>query len=137
VVDFIFVLHKINTKMMTIQEVAKRYYDLAQTGQYAQMQQELYSPDALSIESENNSNLPIMVKGFEAMKQKEGQFFQIFDAVHGGYCGEPLISSHFFVCASGMDVTVKGVRKMKEQIGVFEVENGQIIKEQFFYNDFV
>jgi hypothetical protein len=122
---------------MTTQEVANRYYELAQKGQLEQIQDELYSPDALSIEPENDSNLPISVKGIAAMRQKEGQFYQLIEGMYGGFCNEPIVTTYHFACASGMDVMMKGKeRKMKEQIGVFEVENGKIIKEQFFYNDF-
>jgi limonene-1,2-epoxide hydrolase len=36
-----------------------------------------------------------------------------------------------------MDAKMKGKeRKTKGQIGVFEVRNGKIVKEQFFYDDF-
>jgi hypothetical protein len=122
---------------MTTQEVANRYYELAQRGQLEQIQDELYSPDALSIEPENDSDLPISVKGIAAMRQKEGQYFQLIEQMHGGFCHQPIVTTYNFACASGMDVTIKGKgRKMKEQIGVFQVENGKIIKEQFFYNDF-
>ena len=122
---------------MTTQEVANRYFELAQKGQLEQIQDELYSPDALSIEPVNDSNLPISVKGIVAMRQKEAEFYKLIDGMYGGFCKEPIVTTYNFACASGMDVLMKGKeRKMKEQIGVFEVENGKIIKEQFFYNDF-
>jgi hypothetical protein len=57
--------------------------------------------------------------------------------MHGGYMSEPVVSSFFFSMMTGMDVTMKGKqRRLKDQIGVFEVRNGKIVKEQFFYDDF-
>lgn len=50
---------------------------------------------------------------------------------------ETVVSTFFFSMMTGMDVRMKGKqRKKKEQICVFEVRNGKIIKEQFFYDDF-
>lgn len=122
--------------MMTTQEVADRYYDLAQKGQLGQIQDELYSPDAVSVEPENYSQLPLPVEGLAAMRQKEQQFYQLFDEMHGGSCGEPVVSGSYFSCAQSMDVTMKGQqRKIKEQLGVFEVVDGKITTEQFFYKD--
>lgn len=123
---------------MTTQEVASRYHDLAQRGEIGKIQDELYSPNAVSIEPENNSQLPLRVAGLEAMREKEQQFYtQMVAEMHGGFCGEPVVSSYHFACAMGMDVTMKGqARKIKEQVGVFEVNNGKIVTEHFFYDDF-
>jgi hypothetical protein len=60
---------------MTTQEIADRYYELIQMHQYAQIQSELYSNDVVSIEPENDSNLPLRTDGIEALQQKEGLFF--------------------------------------------------------------
>ena len=121
---------------MTTQEVADRYYKLAQEGQIEKIQDELYSLDAVSIEPENKSQLPLSVEGLVAMRQKEQQFNQLVEEMHSGYCGEPVVTPFYFTCAQNMDVTLKGKeRKIKEQIGVFEVKDGKIVKEQFFYND--
>jgi hypothetical protein len=123
--------------MMTTQEVANRYYELAQQGQLEKLQDELYSPNAVSIEPENDSQLPLEVIGLPAMRQKEQEFYQLIEQMHGGFCKEPIVSSYYFACTMGMDVTMKGkARRIKEQLGVFEVDKGKIVKEQFFYNDF-
>jgi hypothetical protein len=123
--------------MMTTQEVANRYYELAQRGELEKLQDELYAPDAVSIEPENDSQLPLEVVGLPAMREKERQFYQLIEQMHGGFCNEPVVSRFYFACTMGMDVTMKGkARRIKEQLGVFEVDKGKIVKEQFFYNDF-
>lgn len=122
---------------MTTSEVAKRYYELIQMHQYEQIQRELYTPDAVSIEPDNDSNLPLVVTGIEALQQKEGLFFSQVEEMYGGYMSEPVVSTFFFSMMTGMDVTMRGKqRKKKEQICVFEVRNGKIVKEQFYYDDF-
>ncbi len=122
---------------MTTQEVAKRYYELIQTHQYAQIQEELYDSNIISIEPENDSNLPLTVQGMDEVKKKEGLFFSQVEHMHNSYMSEIVVSNFHFSMMTGMDVTIKGKqRKIKEQICVFEVRNGKIIKEQFFYDDF-
>jgi hypothetical protein len=122
---------------MTTQEVAKRYYELIQQNLYKQIQDELYAPNAISIEPENDTNLPLVVEGIEAIQQKEGLFFSQVDQMFGGRMSEPIVSNFFFAHMTEMDAKMKGKeRKIKGQIGVFEVRNGKIVKEQFFYDDF-
>ena len=122
---------------MTTEQVAKRYYELIQQHQYEQIQNELYTPNAISIEPKNDSNLPLVVEGIEALRQKEGLFFSQVDQMFGSYMSETVVSTFFFSMMTGMDVKMKGKqRKKKEQICVFEVRDGRIVKEQFFYDDF-
>ncbi|WP_375445850.1 SnoaL-like domain-containing protein [uncultured Fibrella sp.] len=122
---------------MTTEQVAKRYYELIQQHQYEQIQNELYAPNAVSIEPENDSNLPLVVQGIDALRQKEGLFFSQVDEMFGSYMSETVISTFFFSMMTGMDVKMSGKqRKKKEQICVFEVRNGKIVREQFFYDDF-
>ncbi|HEU4470781.1 MAG TPA: SnoaL-like domain-containing protein [Flavisolibacter sp.] len=122
---------------MTTEQVAKRYYEFIQQSRYDQIQQELYALDAVSIEPENDSQLPLVAQGLPALKEMERLFFSQVEEMHGGYMSEPVVSSFFFSMMMGMDVTMKGrQRKRKDQIGVFEVRNGKIVKEQFFYDDF-
>lgn len=122
---------------MTTEQVAQRYYELIQQNQYEQIQNELYAPNAVSIEPVNDSNLPLVVEGIEALRQKEGLFFTQIDEMFGGKMSEIIVSNFFFSHMTEMDVKMKGKeRKIKGQIGVFEVRNGKIVKEQFFYDDF-
>lgn len=122
---------------MTTEQVATRYYELIQQHQYEQIQNELYAPNAISIEPENDSNLPLVVEGIEALRQKEELFFAQVDEIFGSYMSETVVSTFYFSMMTGMDVKMKGKeRKRKEQICVFEVRDGKIVKEQFFYDDF-
>lgn len=119
---------------MNTQEVANRFYELAQQGNWDAIQDELFSAEAQSIEPDFAPQ-PV-VKGIEAIKQKGVNFNNMTEEVHGGYCNEPVIAGDFFSCAMGMDCTFKGQGRVKmDEIAVYEVQNGKIVKEQFFYND--
>jgi ketosteroid isomerase-like protein len=119
--------------VMTTQEVANRFNELAQTGQWQQIQDELFSDDAVSIEPEHSPGMKT-AQGREAISQKGKQFQEMTEEVHGGYSGKPIVADSHFAVAMGIDATMKGrERMMMEEICVYEVKNGKIVKEQFFY----
>ena len=119
--------------VMTTQEVANRFHQLAQTGQWQQIQDELFSDDALSIEPEHAQGMQT-VQGRDAISRKGQEFGQMVEEMHGGYCSEPQVAGNYFSVAIGMDCTLKGQGRMKmDEISVYEVKDGKIVKEQFFY----
>jgi hypothetical protein len=119
--------------IMTTQEVANRFHELAQTAQWGQIHDELYADDAMSLEPEHSQGLQ-SAKGMEMIRQKMAQFQGMVEEMHGGYSNEPIVAGNHFAVAMGMDVSIKGMGRMKmDEIAVYEVKNGKIVKEQFFY----
>ena len=120
-------------QVSTTQEVANQFHELAQTGQWEKIQTELYAENAESIEPPNSPGL-VSVKGLDAIKQKGQQFNEMVEEMHGGYSNEPIVAGNHFAVLMGMDVTMKGAGRMKmDEIAVYEVKDGKIVKEQFFY----
>ena len=118
---------------MTTQEVANRFNELAKTGQWNEIQSELFADNAVSIEPANSPGLKT-AEGIEAIKEKGKQFGEMVEEIHGGYSDEPVVAGNHFALAMGMDVTMKGQGRMKmDEIAVYEVNDGKIVKEQFFY----
>ncbi len=118
---------------MTTQEVANRFHGLAQSGQWNEIQEELFANEAVSIEPANSPGLQT-AEGLAAIKEKGRQFGESVEEVHGGYSNEPIVAGNHFSLAMGMDVTMKGMGRMKmDEIAVYEVKDGKIVKEQFFY----
>jgi len=119
--------------VMTTQEVANRFNQLAQTGQWQEIQDELFADNAVSIEPENSPGMKT-VQGIEAIREKGKQFGEMLEEMHGGFSNEPQVAGNHFAVAMGMDVTMKGQGRMKmDEIAVYEVKDGKIVKEQFFY----
>ncbi len=120
---------------MTTQEVANRFMELSKEGKFDEIQKELYSEDCESIEPESGAGEGLTnAKGMEAIKEKGKKFNDSIEEMHGGYTGEPIVAGNFFSVAMGMDVTMKGTGRMKmDEICVYEVKDGKIIKEQFFF----
>jgi SnoaL-like domain len=118
---------------MTTQEVADRFNELSQQGNYKQIQEELYADNAVSIEPATAHGLQ-SVEGLEAIKQKGEMFNSMIEEMHGGYSKEPVVAGNHFSVAMGMDVTMKGAeRSQMDEIAVYEVKDGKIVKEQFFF----
>jgi hypothetical protein len=119
--------------VMTTQDVANRFNELAQVGQWDQIQNELFAGDAVSIEPEHSPGLR-SAQGIDAIRQKGQQFAEMVEEMHGGYTGQPQVAGNHFAVAMGMDCTMKGQGRMKmDEIAVYEVKDGKIVKEQFFY----
>lgn len=118
---------------MTTQQVADRFNELSREGKWTDIQQELYADDAVSIEPAHAQELP-SVEGKAAIKQKGKLFNQMIEEVHGGYSGEPIVAGNHFAVAMGMDVTMKERGRLQlDEIAVYEVKDGQIISEKFFF----
>ena len=119
--------------VMTTQEVANRFYELAQTGQWDQIQDELFDKKAASIEPPHAMGMQ-SVEGMDAIKEKGKQFGEMVEEMHGGYTSAPVVGGRYFSVAMGMDCTMKGMGRQKmDEIALYEVKDGKIVKEQFFY----
>ena len=121
---------------MTTQDVANRYMELEKAGKWMEIQDELYSADVVSIEPEHAAamGMQTIATGIDAIKAKGKSWNEGIEEMHGSYCSEPVIGGNFFSVAMGMDCTMKGAGRMKlDEIAVFEVKDGKIIKEQFFF----
>jgi ketosteroid isomerase-like protein len=119
--------------VLTTQQIADRFDELAQTGQWDKIQEELFADDAVSIEPEHSQGMK-SAQGREALKEKGKQFTEMVEEMHGGYSHPPQVAGNYFAVAMGMDVTMKGQGRAKmDEIAVYEVKDGKIVKEQFFY----
>jgi ketosteroid isomerase-like protein len=120
-------------KTLTTSEVAAKFNELAQQGNWNKIQDELFADNAVSIEPRESPGLQ-SVEGLAAIKQKGKQFEESVEEMHGGYSSPPLVTENHFAVAMGMDVTMKGAGRVKmDEIALYEVKDGRIVKEQFFY----
>ena len=121
---------------MTTQEIAKRYYELACQGKWTEIQDEYHDDYVLCIEPEHaeQRGIPKLTKGKEAVKAKSIASREKIETIHHQYCSEPIVGAGYFSLVLKRDVTFKNNQRMSlEEICVFEVAEGKIISEQFFY----
>lgn len=121
--------------VMTTQEVADRFYQLSEQGDFNRIQDELFAQNAVSIEPPQAASMGMQnAEGLEAIKKKGADWESMVEEMHGGYTSKPVVGGTHFAVAMGMDVTMKGAGRMKmDEIAVYEVKNGKIVKEQFFF----
>ncbi len=120
--------------VMTTQEVANRFNILAKENNWELIQDELYSDDVVSIEPAHAQGFLSNAEGLSAIKKKGENFNSTIEEMHGGWCGDAVVGGNHFSLAMGMDVTMKGMGRMNmDEVCVYEVKGGKIVKEQFFY----
>lgn len=121
---------------MTTQEVANRYCELFKQSKPGQIVEEFYSHDIASKEPEHAASLGVatLTNGLDAVKAKGKATAERIAEVHSSFCTEPVVAGNFFTVAMGREITLKaGPRLSREEIALFEVKDGKIVMEQFFY----
>lgn len=119
--------------VMTTQDVANRLEELFNENKWMEAQQELFSEDAESVEPQNSPGMK-SAKGIDAIRKKGEDFNSMVEEMHGGWVSKPVVAGNFIAVGMGMDVTYKGMgRKKMDEIALYEVKDGKIVKEQFFY----
>jgi hypothetical protein len=121
---------------MTTQQVASRYYELVKQSKRMEIITELYGQDIINKEPEHAMamGIPTTTKGLDAVKAKGKARSEMIETVHAEYCSEPVVGGNFFSIALGRDITLKGKPRMNlQEIAIFEVKEGKIVSEQFFY----
>jgi hypothetical protein len=118
---------------MTTQEIAARFNELAQQEKWFEIQDEFFADDVKSIEPPHAQYLHY-AEGKAAVRQKGEDFVGKIREVHGVYTTQPVIGGNHFSVGRGMDLTVEGFGRIKiDQVMLYEVKDGRIVLEQFFY----
>ena len=117
---------------MNTQEIAQKLCEHCQNHTEAQGLDELYAPDAVSIEPMAPEGMDPVSHGVEAIKAKHDWWNSSFD-LHSADMEGPFINGDRFSMIFSMDVTDKsnGQRWSGKEIALYEVENGKIVKETF------
>jgi hypothetical protein len=119
--------------VMTTQEVADRLSDLFKEGKWQEAQEELFAENCKSIEPPSASGLP-SVEGLDNIKKKGETWASMVEEMHGGWNSKPIVAGNFIAFGMGMDCTMKGAGRMKmDEIALYEVKDGKIMREQFFF----
>lgn len=119
---------------MKTEEVAKNLVAWFNNGEEARCYQELYSPNVVSVEPHDG---PMSVcNGIEEV-MKKGEWWRENFEVHSSKVSEPIVADDWFSVRFSMDTTHKpsGQRSEMSEIGVFQVADGKIVKEQYFFNN--
>jgi hypothetical protein len=118
---------------MTTKQIADRLVALLRYGQFETAQKELFSAGAVSIEP-THSGQP-SVKGLTAIVEKGVQFRNAVEQFHGLTVTEAVCSYNHIALGLKVELTFKGQSEqtIMDEIIVYQVEDGKIVHEQFFY----
>ncbi len=119
---------------MTTLEVGKKLVELCKQGENLKAIETLYSPDIVSVEAASMPNMPAEMKGLQAVLGKNKWWVDNHE-VHSASCEGPYPHGNRFIVRFTYDVTNKPTQKRMrmDEDGLFTVENGKIVKEEFFY----
>ena len=120
---------------MTTTEIANELVNLCQTGRFLDAINTLYSPDIVSVEASAPPNGSRESKGLPAVLGKS-EWWVTNHEVHSGKTDGPLVAGNHFAVRFLFDVTFKptGRRHEMDELAVYEVKDGKIVREEFFYS---
>lgn len=119
---------------MNTREVAKKLIRYCRDQKHRKAVDELYADDCTSREMPAGAP-DEFVQGKPGIIEKNNQWFEMVKEFHECEVTDPLIAGNFFSCKMIVDVSFYGRKRMQlEELCVYEVRDGKIISEQFFYS---
>jgi hypothetical protein len=121
------------TTMLTTEEVAARFNELAQQEKWFEIQDEFFANDVKSIDPPGSPYMGY-AEGKAAVRQKGEDFVKKITDLHSASTSAPIVSGNHFAVGRQIDITVQGHGRIQmNEIMLYEVHEGQIVLEQFFY----
>lgn len=125
------------SSVMTTQDVADRYYELARQGKWFEIQDELFADHVKSVEPADAPARYRYLKNAEGkanVRRKAEEWVRRVEKVYDQYFSAPVVGGNRFAMAWGIEADVMGLgRRRIDEIMVYEVANGRIVLEQFLY----
>ena len=118
---------------MNTMDIANKLVDLCRQGKNDEAKA-LYADSAVSVEAMAMPGAQQESKGLAAIKAK-GEWWRDNHEIHSASVTGPWPHGNRFVVGFQYDVTNKpsGQRMKMDEVGLFTVENGKIVREEFFY----
>ena len=117
-------------------QVALGIVKLCSQGKFEEAAKTYYGQDIVSIEAAAAPGQSRESNGYDAV-MKKGEWWNANHEVHSCVVEGPLVAGPYFAVTFKLDVTSKAMNNQRfqmEEIAVYKVENGKIVREEFFYN---
>ena len=122
-----------NKITMTTREVAARFNELAMQEKWFEIQDEFFAENVKSIDPSNSPYFGY-AEGKASVRKKGEEFVNKIQAFHGASTTQPVVGGNHFAVGREMDITVEGFGRIQiNEIMMYEVKDGNIVSEQFFY----
>lgn len=122
-----------NSTLKTTEEIAARFHELAQQEKWFDIQDELFADNVRSVDPSHSPYFGY-AEGKAAVRKKGEEFVSRITAAHHLSTSQPLVCGNHFVAARKKDMEVEGFGRVRiDEIMLYEVKDGKIVLEQFFY----
>ncbi|MCA0131890.1 nuclear transport factor 2 family protein [Winogradskyella alexanderae] len=118
---------------MNTWDVASKWHRLCTEGKNLECIEELYDKNISSTEMPGMPRFSVTT-GKQSVWNKNKEWFDNVKELHSSSFTEPIVAGRHFTSKLEFDITFKDRgRQQMEEIGIWEVKNGKIVSEQFFY----
>lgn len=120
---------------MNTMDIANKLVELCRQGKNTEALDTLYVDDVVSVEAGVPPGMEREAKGLDAVRGK-GQWWEENHEVHSSSVTGPWPHDDRFVVGFQIDVTHKpsGQRMQMDEVGLYQVRGGKIVREEFFYD---
>ncbi|MEZ5666137.1 MAG: nuclear transport factor 2 family protein [Alphaproteobacteria bacterium] len=120
---------------MSTMDIARKMVDLCREGRNEEALDTLFADDMVSVEAASMPGMDREMKGRSAVKAK-GKWWVDNHEIHAAEITGPWPNGDRFVVGFRYDVTNKpsGQRFRMDEVGLYTVKDGKIVREEFFYD---
>lgn len=120
---------------MSTMEIAGKLVNLCRQGKNLEALNTLFADDVVSVEAVATPGAQQEAKGLAAVKGK-GEWWLANHEIHSASVTGPWPHGDRFVVGFQYDVTNKpsGKRMKLDEVGLYTVRDGKVVREEFFYD---
>jgi len=123
---------------MDTKEIGKKLVELCRNGKNMDAINTLYSQDAVSVEARGDETMPAEMRGIDQIRGKNKWWVENHE-VHSASVEGPYPHQDRFATTFHYDVTptsgpMKGKRMKMDEVALYTVKGGKIVREEFFYD---
>jgi hypothetical protein len=124
-------------ELMDTKQIGQRLVELCKAGKNVEAIETLYDKNIVSVEAEGGPEMPAEMRGIDAIRGKNRWWIENHD-VHSAEVKGPFANGDRFAVSYRYEITPKvgpaqGKRITMEEVGVYDVKDGKIAREEFFY----
>ena len=125
---------------METKQVAEKLVELCKQGKNLEAIDTLYSPDIVSVEAMSmGPEMPAELRGIDAIRGKNQWWFEN-NEIHSAQVTGPFPHNDRFAVMYDYDTTpkdgpTKGQRTKMQEVALYTVNDGKIVREEFYYQN--
>lgn len=114
--------------------VGQELVGLCRQGRNGEAIERLYSKNIVSVEPMGNEAMPAEMTGIDAVQKKHAWWTENME-VHSAEVRGPFVGDDGFAVYYDYDTTFKptGQRSSMKEMALYTVQQGEIVREEFFY----